>query len=848
MALVTINGKEIEAADGTLILDAARQAGYEIPTFCYHAKLGTLGSCRMCLVEIEGMRKLQPSCATPVMDGMKVQTESPDVVNARKGQLEFLLINHPLDCPVCDQAGECDLQDLTYKYGSSEGRFRWKKRTFPKRDMGPTITKEMNRCIACRRCSRFCEEISGDYAITELNRGNELEMGTFCHTPIDSEFVGNTVQLCPVGALTSSAFRFKARAWDLRKADTICPHCSVGCSITSESKYVSASVTHLHQTKTIGTTPALDSSELKVLRNNAAEDKGVTDLSICDRGRYGYHFVNSEKRLAMPLVREGDKLVETTWDKAIEVAAKGLASIKDKSGASAIGGITSGICTNEDGYVFQKFMRSVIGTNNIDVASSSKISGESAKKLASMRGRVNDVKSADVVLMIGSSVSTDTPILSMNAGIAGRMNGAKLMMVSSGENRLLPSKPQRYDIAAGSELAFIGAITKAIVDKGLVSSTGKGDADKISGGLNSVSSDALGLSQADVESIASSLAGASKGFILFGDDIISSGDSDQIVSALYNLAAIAGYKGEKGQLVYAPASGNYAGTVDVGVSPYQSGGLGWQDMLAAMKEGKINALSVMGDDPLGTAVDRDSVQAALKKLDLLIVQDLFLTKTAEMADVVFPAVSYAEKEGTSTNLEGRVQSLSRSIKPLGEGRADWKIICDLSAKMGSDLGYASCADITKEIAGSVAGYGAATPDSIGRDGVFVDAVADLSCESVKIGTFSQEKDKDFPLQVVAGRDVFLNGSLTAMDEGLLKLSSGAKAMIAEDVARAACIADGDEVKIETRNGAISVLASVTRRVAANTVVVPVNHPDLDGSQLFAGLNAGLPGRVSKGSE
>jgi len=845
MAVITINGKEVEAADGTLILDAARQAGYEIPTFCYHAKLSKIGSCRMCLVEIEGMRKLQPSCVTPVMDGMKVQTESPDVVSARKGQLEFLLINHPLDCPVCDQAGECDLQDLTYKYGAPEGRFRWKKRTFPRRNMGPTITKEMNRCIACRRCSRFCEEISGDYSITELNRGNELEMGTFCHTPIESEFVGNTVQICPVGALTSSAFRFKARSWDLRKAETICPHCSVGCSITSESKYVSASVTHLHQTKSLGCTPALDASELKVLRNNATEDKGVTDLSICDRGRYGYHFINSEKRLTKPLVREGDKLVETSWDKALAVAAERLAGIKDKSGAGAIGGITSGICTNEDGYVFQKFLREVVGTGNIDIARFSKISGESARKLASMRASINDVKAADVVLMLGSSVSSDTPILSMNAGIAGRMGGAKLMMVSSGENRLLPSKPERYDIAPGSELAVIGAITRAIIDKGLVSASAKGDADKVSAGLSGIDMDGLGISKSDIESIAASLSNASRGFILFGDDVLSSADSDQVVGALYNLAVLAGYNGEKGRLVYAPASGNYVGTLDVGVVPDKPGGLGWHGMLGAMTDGKLNALSVMGDDPVGTASDRDAVQAALAKLDLLIVQDLFLTKTAEMAHVVLPAVSYAEKEGTVTNLEGRVQSLARSIKPLGEGREDWRIISDLSAKMGSAPGYKSCADITTEISASVAGYAGATPDSIGRDGIFVGPVTGLNCDSVTVAAARIERDKDYPVQVVSGRDVFLNGSLTAIDEGLLKLSPGPRALLGEAAAKSAGIADGDEIKIETRKGSVSLVASVTRRAADNTVIVPVNHPDLDASPLFEGINTGLPGRVFK---
>ena len=382
----------MQVDDGKLILDVAREAGFEIPTFCYHAKLSTLASCRMCLVEIEGMRKLQASCATPVMEGMKIHTESPDVVSARSSQLEFLLINHPLDCPVCDQAGECDLQDLTFKYAKPSGRFRWKKRTFDKRDMGSTMTKEMNRCIGCRRCSRYCEEVSGDFAITELNRGNALEMGSFYHSPIESEFIGNTVQLCPVGALTSSLFRFKSRVWDLVSTETICPHCSVGCSITSESKYVSQKATHMLQTQHVGATPALEKTEVKVLRNIASEGKGVTEISLCDRGRYGYHYINSDKRLKAPMVRQNGQLVETTWDKALSVVASKLSSIKSENSAESIGGITSGICSNEDNFIFQKFFRNVIGTNNIAIPGDYSLSHSSALRLLARRGQVQSIK------------------------------------------------------------------------------------------------------------------------------------------------------------------------------------------------------------------------------------------------------------------------------------------------------------------------------------------------------------------------------------------------------------------------------------------------------------------------
>lgn len=882
MALVTINGKELQVDDGALILDVARDAGYEIPTFCYHAKLSKLGSCRMCLVEIEGMRKLQPSCVTPVMDGMKVHTESPDVVKARKAQMEFLLINHPLDCPVCDQAGECDLQDLAFKFGGTEGRYRWTKRTFPKRDMGAALTKEMNRCIACRRCSRYSSEISGDYAISELNRGNELEMGSFCHSPIESEFIGNTTQICPVGALTSSHFRFKARAWDLRKTETICPLCSVGCSITSESKYVSQSATQMLHTQSVGKTPALESTEIKVLRNNATEDKGVTEISLCDRGRYGYHFINSDKRLTSPMVREGDKLVETTWDKALSLAASKLSNIKEREGVDAIGGITSGICTNEDGYLFQKFFRKIIGTNNVDIAHNGAIDHAAALRLAAMRGKVGDIKDADAILMLGSSVSTDTPIVSMNAGIAARMNGAKLITVTSGENRLLNSKPTRLTYRKGTEKTLIGALTKAVIGGKLYTGGFDGERkkelDAVAEGLKDLNLDKIeelcGVSREDIEAAARDLAGASKGVILFGDDMLSGSGGGEVAQALYNLASLLGYTGERGGIIYTPASGNIAGSMDVGIAPdYLPGfdeignkdaaerfkliwgiappgkkGLNWQDMQKAASEGKLKGLYVMGDDPVGTARDKEGVKDALGKLDFMIVQDIFMTETAKMADVVLPAVSYAEKSGTVTNLEGRIQRLNVSMKPLGDAREDWRIICDLAKKMGGFMGYASVDEITEEVSKVVHHYDGALPANVGRDGFIAEGTgAGNPLAGVNVKGETAGAEEGFPLYVVPGRDVFLSGTLTWMDEGLLKLSGGARVLVGEGDGKRLDLSEGEKVLIETGNGSIEAEVKITERVSDGVVVVPTNHPGIEPWSIFANRDAGTYGRLTKGA-
>ncbi|MBE9504240.1 MAG: NADH-quinone oxidoreductase subunit NuoG [Proteobacteria bacterium] len=881
MALVTLNGKEIQVDGGRLILDVAREAGFEIPTFCYHAKLSTLASCRMCLVEIEGMRKLQASCATPVMDGMKIETESPDVVSARASQLEFLLINHPLDCPVCDQAGECDLQDLTFKYAKPGGRYRWKKRTFDKRDMGSTMTKEINRCIACRRCSRYCEEVSGDFAITELNRGNALEMGSFYHSPIESEFIGNTVQLCPVGALTSSLFRFKSRVWDLISTETICPHCSVGCSITSESKYVSQKATHMLQTQHLGKTPALEKTEVKILRNIASDGKGVTEISLCDRGRYGYHYINSDIRLKAPMVKENGRLVESTWEKALSLVASKLASIKAEKGAESIGGITSGICSNEDNFIFQKFFRNVIGTNNIAIPGDYSLSRSSVLRLLAMRGQVQWVKTADCILILGSSVGTDTPIVSMHAGMASRLRGANLITAMAGENRLLDTTAQkRLNYVKGSELTVIGALTRAVIDGKLYCESFGGkrkkELDVVEAGLKGINLKDLevlaGLAVDDIESTARSLSEASKGVVLFGDDFIAGEKSEEIVEALYNLFSLLGYRGEKGQAIFSPASGNLIGSMDMGIAPDylpgyvavgskeagkapQEKGLDWNAMVPAASDGKLQALYVMGDDPVETASDKDKVKNALNKLDFIVVQDLFMTKTAELADVVLPALTYAEKSGTVTNLEGRVQLLDVSMKPRVDGRKDWQIIRDVAQSMGAALCFNDDlrivddgeVEVLEEISKTVPHYAAVTQEAIGRDGLMSDVsgIKQAALKTVEIVGHKKTADKDYPLQVVPGRDVFLNGSMTWRDEGLLELSPGPRILVESSDGAAHGLSDGDVITVETKEGTLKGTVSLTDRIFPGVVVVPVNHPELESWKLFGGKNQETLGRLAK---
>ena len=667
--------------------------------------------------------------------------------------------------------------------------------------------------------------------------------------------------------------------WDLNKTETICPHCSVGCSITSESKYVSPAVTHLLQTAEVGSSQVLDESEQRILRNQATEDNGLTGISICDRGRYGFNFISSDKRLSSPMIKEGGKLVETTWEKALSVVASKLLQTKNEHGSSAIGGITSGICNNEVAYVFQKFFRNVLGSNNIDIPKGYSLTRSSAKRLSAFRGEGIPVKFCDSVLVLGSSVSTETPMISMYAGMAGRENGAKLMTLMAGENRLISSKPKAFTFRKGTELTVVGLLTKAVIDGKLYVDAFSGDRNKeldtITAGLSAISlNDAkniTGVSKEGFEEIARTLAGSSKGKILFGEDMLIGNRGDESVQAIYNLSALLGFTGERGQTIFAPASGNLHGSLDMGVGPdffpgYEAlkkvgtvkakKGLNWEDMQSAILDGKMKALYVMVDDTVGTARNQKQTTEVLEKLDFLVVQDIFLTKTAELADVVFPALSYAEKNGTVTNIEGRIQRLHESIKPQMNGRRDWQILRDVANGMDSSVGFDDDRSlrendelIFEEITKKVPYYEGLTLESISGHGELRGASVknQEALIPVEIKGRETKNNKEYPLQVIPGRDVFLNGKTTWMDEGLLTLSPGPKILLSENEGAKLEISDGDNIILETKNGSLKGQVSINLRVENGIVVVPVNHPELDGWGIFNDDVSGTFCRLTKGA-
>ena len=408
MITVTINGKEIKLEKPVTVLEAARSAGIKIPTLCWHEQLEKYGGCRLCLVEIEKIPRLQTACTFMVADGMIVRTETEQIADVRRGILEFLLINHPLDCPVCDKAGECELQDLVEKYGSTKGRYKEKKRKVPESLEDPIIVRNMERCIMCTRCVRMCEGVQGASAIDVIGRGGHSHIEPFSGGRYDCEYCGNCISVCPVGAIMSRLHRHSFRPWQMvNETETICPYCGVGCTLIVQVRD--------------------DVIKRVVPRIGSVVNNGL----LCARGRFGYEFVGSKERLTTPLIKKNGVLEKATWEEAISLVAKKLSEIKEKYGNSAIAGIASPRCTNEDNYIFQKFMRVVLGTNNIDSTARTGYAGsqsfmENIFGQGATANLIPDLSKSDLILVVGGDPTAVNPILGLQIRACSRKGGKVL--------------------------------------------------------------------------------------------------------------------------------------------------------------------------------------------------------------------------------------------------------------------------------------------------------------------------------------------------------------------------------------------------------------------------------------
>ena len=739
---VNINGRTVEVPAGTLVTDAARAAEVHVPIFCSHGKLPPLGACRICVVEvgtprlgpdkqplvgadgspeISWMPKVQTGCTTAVSDGMHVRTESPVAVKARKGVMEFLLVNHPLDCPVCDEGGECQLQDLAFAFGQDFSRMDEAKRTFDSEDLGPVVKKEANRCIVCMRCVRYCDEVMGEDALTAHQRGVWTEISSFNRQPLECEQCGNCVEVCPVGALTALPYRFKARPWDLRQHVTICPWCSNGCSVR------------------IGVRGS------EILRARGTEFRGVNQEFLCVRGRFGYEFVNSAERLSSPLVRAGGSQIPATFDEAVARVATGLREIAEVHGAAAVAFLGGEKLTIEEQYLFQKLARAVVGTPHVDARTrfTARVSGGAILK-ATGGGRplvsLDDLVLAQEVLVLGEDLQGESPFIQAQLVRGQHHNGLHLTVAHPRRVKLAGAKFQGDWLALrpGSELALLHGLTRAALDLG----EPEGLPEELEAGLAPLRASlaawtpeaveaATGVTAEAIAVAAKRLRAAERKAVIFGRALAEHPAAAPLLEAVENLGWASGaITRDRSAVMYAGPQNDSQGALDMGLTPDRlpgyapisdaaarhaleqpwgatlpaSAGLSAPEILKAAAEGRIKALWIASDHWLRSAPDRKLVEAALAKAELVVVNDLFLTGTAERAHVVFPAASFAEKEGVVVNCERRLQRSVRALTPRRGSRADWEIFQAVAQAMGASWSYRTAEDVFREIARLVPAY------------------------------------------------------------------------------------------------------------------------------------------------
>ncbi|MFC1474768.1 formate dehydrogenase subunit alpha, partial [bacterium] len=868
---VKLNGKKVKADRGKMILDVARDNGMSIPTLCHSDVLKPTGSCRVCVVEVEGARALMPACVTEATDNMNIQTHSDNVVQARRLFIELLWSAHPNDCTMCEKSGACELQDLTYEYGADINRFRSRDAyDYPVDGKNPYYVRDYNKCILCGRCIRACAEIQGNHVIDFAHRGFTSMVSTSFEAPLEESncvFCGNCVAVCPTGALMEKPKFGQGREWEYEKTLTTCPYCGCGCTFDLCVK---------------------DNKIVKV-DSSSPEKNIVNKTALCVKGRFGLGFVHAEDRLDYPMIRTVPKEKATgtlkdykkvSWKKALDIVGEKLSGIKDKHGPDAIGGFSSARTTNEENYVFQKFMRAAVGTNNVDhcarLCHASTVAGL-AKAFGSgaMTNSIDEIKDADCILITGSNTTETHPIISLEVKKAVDA-GAKLLVIEPRNIELCKIATLDLHQKPGTDVAWINGMMNVIIEEGLAAedfiSEHCENFDEVKELVKNYSPEKVeeitGIPADGLREAARIYAKAEKATILYSMGITQHTSGTDNVLSVANLAMICGHIGRPSTGVN-PLRGqnNVQGACDMAALPncypgYQAvtvpenkakfeaaWGVTLDDkigrtvttMMEGAYDGDIKAIYIMGENPMITDPDLNHVEKALKKLDFLVVQDIFPTETALLADVILPGVSFAEKTGTFTNTERRVQLVRQAVEPEGQRRQDFWIIGEVAKRLGYKMRYSRQELIMKEIASLTPSYGGMDYKRIAAEQGLQWPCPDKKHPGTpylhKDGNFTRGKglftgveyrdpaelpDAEYPITLTTGRilEHYHSGSMSRRAQPIHEHIPTGWVEISPDLAKKLGITDGEKVAVSSRRGRIETPARVTNKVIGDIVFIP----------------------------
>lgn len=795
MVKFKIDGKEIETADGLSVLEAARREGILIPSFCYHEATGIQGACRLCQVEIDNM--VVTSCQTPVKEGMEVLTDTEGVISARSKQIEFVLLHHPIDCPVCDEGGECRLQEMTFLFGPRHRRYRGVVRKYKSQYMGPFIEHVVTRCVQCCLCVRFYQDVAGGTDLATLNTADKVYFGRYEEGKLESEFSGNIIEMCPTGTLLDKTFLHKARLWDLKTAPSVCPHCSCGCN----------------------TLPGSRMERLLRIRNRMNEE--VNGYFNCDLGRFGYGFVNEERRIREPMLKHGDGFIPISWDKAIGLCAERLKRLIDQDGPASIGVLGSPRASSETNYLLLKLFKRWLNCNNIDSFGDpikgrwSRMGWDILRRGYGRTTPMREIKEADFILLIGVDITNELPVMELRLREAVK-NGASIGIINPRGTKLdtmasvlLYRRPQEIqmtlDAVAGRLLEIEG-----LPDK--IEKMGFANWNEFFEGVQGVE----GIAR-DMEDICSGLEGCKRPVIISGVEY-----SERVANLSLILEIM---KGAPPGLNFAFEGCNTMGALEIGLSP-GTGGMDIKGMVRGAIEGSLKGLFVMENDPFTHYPDRSRIDEALDKIEFLAVQDVIMTPSAERADLILPCSSHFETSGTFINYEGRVQKFSKVFGPLEGARPGWEILKELTGRMGFECDFNSPSEVMEGIAGEIETMKEMDYSSIGHVG------KRCSIPGGNKGFYppankAEPPPDEYPYILITGRLIFGSEDLSNRTQVMSEVIPPVFVELNTEDAEVEGIMDGEEVRVSSVKGELKVRAKVSKRIPSSVVFIPggfLAHP------------------------
>ncbi|MCH8312751.1 MAG: molybdopterin-dependent oxidoreductase [Nitrospinae bacterium] len=845
-----INGKDVSAPEGTVILEVANQQGFEVSNLCYNRKLKPFAACRTCMVETvtDGKKELVYSCTQPVAEGMEVRINTDETNRYNKACLEMLLVEHPLDCPICDKSGVCPLQDNTDTLQLYNGRFEINRRNEPSIKTNPIIEFYLNRCIMCGLCVRACDETQGVQALDYHKRGMSVTIGTANDEPLDCEFCGQCITVCPTGALMDMTSGARGLAALFTNTLTTCNYCSWGCTIELQSK------------------------KGKVLRIEGDEgyDVGINEGNLCAKGRFGHGIIHNEDRIKSPLMNYGGDFKEVSWEEAIQTITERLQSTVNRSGPGSIAGIGSEKMTNEESFLFQKLFRGHFDSNQITNLANLRAPYVNRFMLDCFKGGieskpVTELQHADVVLIFNSDLPSEYPVggNSIRKGVV--FTGTDII-IANPRDVIFNNEAQvdiRLTFTHGADLAVINRLTRIIIDNKLIdinkAKSGIANYDDLVQSLKSYTAEdsekMTGLPDKTLTHAAERFAREADRFIIIGNDILDTGQGEEILKALLNLSLLVHWGGQGSISIYPPREHcNSQGVNDMGVTPdFLPGYQPAQDPAAEnlvddlfgnCVNGKLKILYIAGEDPLHSYYKASLVKEALQNVPFLVVQDVFMTETAKMADIILPTSTFAEKDGTQTNMTRHVQRVKSATLPQGLSKPDFDIFCDIAETLGKPFEHDTVEEVQEEIESIAPIYKGMMPGTDSKQwpaSSFVEKPEFQICQ-----TFVESDEKEgYPYRLQTNNHMFHIGSYTQHAKALVDVGPECFAEIHPEDAEALSLQEGDRIVVESENAKVEVTVKTSYVTTRGMVYIPQNWVDVPVNLLRNGEEGLVPIKVSK---